>query len=829
MVTFTKPRLSLFLMLLAASVATAAEVTPLSRQLGESMIWLASAPPGRQVYAVFRKAFNLAEEPQSATLHLFADSRYTLWINGRYLERGPCRFDPRAPTYDTLDAQPYLRAGSNVVVVLVHHFHDGKVAAGGSPLSGRMMRHEPGLTAVLDWRYASGSAGSMPTDHSWRGATRTRFLPTPTGDTDDNWASLPDRIDARRDPGDWTSVEFDDALWEPAAPVAGSLWGPLRPRGIPRLRETQVGPLTLLRHGSTNSNAQPLTPKPLNEALPLTLAAGEQLVVDAGQFVQAYSVVDFEASDGAELELEYGQNFLDTDRRLTGSYGRCNRYLARAGRQTYMGGDTFGFKYFVLRLRSGHARLLGVRVVSRVYPFDRLGSFQSRDPALGRIWTNCVRTIQACAEDAYVDCATRERVEWMADAYVVADRTTQVALAGPGPGGQVQYADARLLGSLLRHIGQSLQPDGRLKAHHPSDRWDIHGFIEDYSCLWVQALREYHDHTGDLELAREMWPAVTAQMRWFLDRRTTNGLVKAREFVYFGNPLVYKVCEGTTLNAYLYGALRDAAILAGRLGKPAEQLAYADAAAALRQAIDNHLWDEAAGTYAGSILDGKTTPPTAHAAVMALYFDVVPESRREAVRHWFLANYAKEDFSPYAHHFVLRELYHGDTAAADLAALQTIRQRWIPMLRGETGTVWEGFGPGENCHEAGAVPAYFLSAYVLGVRMEGPVDHRRLLIEPRLADLTEASGTVVTERGLVQVAWERSAVNQTLEWRVSVPAGVTASLRLPAPEGKTILVSDDQTLVENGHPLSGNVAVQGRWFSFDLGPGKHSGRVWVSP
>jgi hypothetical protein len=28
--------------------------------------------------------------------------RYMLWINGRYVERGPCRFVPAHPEYDTL-------------------------------------------------------------------------------------------------------------------------------------------------------------------------------------------------------------------------------------------------------------------------------------------------------------------------------------------------------------------------------------------------------------------------------------------------------------------------------------------------------------------------------------------------------------------------------------------------------------------------------------------------------------------------------------------------------------------------------------------------------
>jgi len=54
-----------------------------------SFIWSPSAPTGTQVYAVFRKSLELKERPKSATLHVFADSRYILWINGIYTDRGP--------------------------------------------------------------------------------------------------------------------------------------------------------------------------------------------------------------------------------------------------------------------------------------------------------------------------------------------------------------------------------------------------------------------------------------------------------------------------------------------------------------------------------------------------------------------------------------------------------------------------------------------------------------------------------------------------------------------------------------------------------------------
>lgn len=968
----------------------------IGRELQRSFIWLESAPTGQQVFAVFRKQFEMAAEPVSATLHLFADSRYILWINGQYIERGPCRFDPVAPEYDTLDVRPHLRQGVNAIAVLVHHYHDGKSSTDWDSICGRIMRHAPGLTARLEMQHADGQITLLPTDDTWLGTTETRFLPAPTDRWEDTWASIPDRVDARRDPGDWTLPEFDDSDWEKPVSVDGTLWGLLRPRGIPRLRESDVGPLTLLEHASeapddeaaywiwtretdypqqraprwsapegerffrrrlmlpagvdnvviwttadnewdcyfngvkvgekhgdigswmtmqrmdvtshvrpgqnviairainkhygtasdpagllavvtwrvgtehgrlvTNSQWQASTrgsteweqpdyedsnwdealaccpypegpwkenlhnfprelayqqaPRQLATVLPLTLRAGDRLVIDAGEFAQAYSVLDVEAATGSEFELEYAQNYFDTGNKASGSYGRFNRYIARQGRQSYMSTDTFGFKYVVLRMKSGQATLHGLRLVNRLYPFDVVGSFRCNDELLNQLWNNCVQTIRVCSEDAYVDCATRERAEWMADGYVVAYRTTRVAFAGPGEDGTPRIADPRLLRNLLRHIGQSCQQDGHVKAHHPSDRWDIHGYIEDYSCLWVQALREYSDHTGDLQLARELWPAVTKQLQWFLDRRQPTGLVEAREFVYFGNPLLYKTCSGATLNAFVYAALVDASYLADRLGETDQSQTYGQGAQDVYRAVNQHLWDESSQTYFGSITAGTATPPTAHAAVSCLHFGLVPEQRERRVRDWLLAHYHEEGFYPYTHQFLLEEIYRSNSEPTDREALDLIRTRWAAMAKSETGTCWEGFGPGENCHEAGAVPAYFLSAYVLGVRLDGPVTERRLLIQPRLADLTEAEGTVVTELGLVPVRWKRSDSDGELEFDLQVPPHTRATVILPCTGENTQVILDGDIV------RPPRLKCHGPQVSCEVGPGRHQGRSY---
>src|ERR1700733_10136856 len=80
-------------------------IIPLSTQaqsLQQSMIWSPSSPPGTQVYLAFRKSFFLATNPPQASMQIFADSRYILWVNGRYVLRGPCRFDWHGPQYDTV-------------------------------------------------------------------------------------------------------------------------------------------------------------------------------------------------------------------------------------------------------------------------------------------------------------------------------------------------------------------------------------------------------------------------------------------------------------------------------------------------------------------------------------------------------------------------------------------------------------------------------------------------------------------------------------------------------------------------------------------------------
>lgn len=784
------------------SLGTGEGLEAAGAQLQQGMIWLSSAPEETQLYAVFRKTFDLPDKPASATLHLFADSRYILWVNGHYVSRGPCRFDPSAPEFDTLDVARYLDKGANVIAILVHHYHDGRKTEDPEALNGRTMRHAPCCAASLVLADAKGTRHRVETGPDWRAGVKTRFLPSPV-----SWGNIPDRIDARIDAGDWTQAGFDDSAWQIPVPVDGSLWGALKPRALPLLREEEIVPARVLRQDGVRGAAA----RELRTALPITLEAKQEAVLDVGQTVVAYDVLDLDAGEGAELQVVHGHGYAGG--KLDETYD-CNRYIARAGRQVYMSGDTIGFRYMLVRVLSGKVTLHGIKVVNRVYPFEQVGRFACNDAFLNELWTRSVHTVQLCSEDGYEDCNSRERTEWMGDAALSEYPVTRVALASSEDDGTPRYGDPLLIRNMLRHIAQSQTPDGRIKAHHPSNRWDIHGYIEDYACLWVQTLRAYFDNTNNIGEVRSLWPTLTKQLQWFLDRRSERGLVKGREFVFFDNPLAYKVCEGATLNAYVYGALLNAAYLGDALGEGMQAQHYREAANALKSSLNSALWDADACAYHGGILEEQKTEANAFAAMLPLYYGLAPRERAESVLNFMIQHRAQLK-TPFVHHFFFEVLYRQDRPELDTLALDTMRERWASTLaRTDLDTVFEGFGGPCYCHNMGAPPAYFLSAYVLGVRREGPLVEQRILIEPHPGNLKEAEGRVATELGPVDISWKWDAGSKSFGCQFTTP--VRTVLMLPRPRERATVVLDGKAL------SPADMIVEGCRIKVACDPGAHA-------
>jgi len=84
-----------------------------------SWIWTPEKVSSRNAFVRFRRDFSY--ESGKALLHLTADSRYVLWVNGHYLGQGPVRAWPAHWHYDTYDIAPCLNEGQNTIAILVNH------------------------------------------------------------------------------------------------------------------------------------------------------------------------------------------------------------------------------------------------------------------------------------------------------------------------------------------------------------------------------------------------------------------------------------------------------------------------------------------------------------------------------------------------------------------------------------------------------------------------------------------------------------------------------------------------------------------------------------
>lgn len=670
---------------------------------------------------VFRKNLILEKKEIKGSLYVFADSYYALYINGKYILSGPSRFDPKKPEYDSIDISGILRKGRNSIAVLVY----------GGISNGMRMKHEPGLTLAV-----SGNGFELLTDTSWKCSPRTRFI-----DPYSRWNGIKETIDASKENGDCLSAGYDDSNWKRAVFVDGGKWGSLKPRILPLLAERNIKPKT--------GFAFPFTSK------------GLSVLFDKNYLLNVE--MEFEARKGTEIKID---DF---------------KYTAREGRQYFRMFDAFGITDAKMKIEiSDSIKIFNIKFINRIYPFEPRGTFECSDPRLTKLWQVSIHTLQQCTEDGYQDCPW-ERAEWMGDAAVVEFPLHQTAL-GTERG---LISDKRLMKKMLNDIALSQDSAGRMKAHHPSDRFDIHAYIEDYTCLWIECLRNYYESTGDRKFLKEMYPYMKRQADWFIKQIGGNGIVKGREFFIFGNPLLYKVCEGATLNANIFRAFIDASKIAGAMKDTKNESLYIQTAMRIKESFNRLLWNNEEKTYNGS----TEFKPTHLAAMVSLDRGIVPPDRISFVRKWFLDRYeeASKSFFTYAHFGLMKLLFEIESNEWDTNALNIIRQRYASNYSDDNAgfTTGESFSMDRPFHNFGSSASYFFHSKILGVTVDAPLEKNIITIKPRYGDLTYARGTVLTEQGPVDVDWKRN--KEGWSFMIKVPAGKKARVYLPLDAGKPVL------------------------------------------
>ncbi|MBC6607617.1 DUF4450 domain-containing protein [Hymenobacter sp. BT188] len=133
----------------------------------------------------------------------------------------------------------------------------------------------------------------------------------------------------------------------------------------------------------------------------------------------------------------------------------------------------------------------------------------------------------------------------------------------------------------------SRNPGGDFRPHH-----------YDMNLVYIDALLRHLRWTGDLAMARELWPVLQRHLAWEKRNFDTNndGLYDAYAAIWASDALQYSGGAVTHSSAYNYLANKLAAELATRLGQNPEP--YRQEAAKIHQALNARLWMPSQGWYA---------------------------------------------------------------------------------------------------------------------------------------------------------------------------------------------------------------------------------------
>ena len=168
----------------------------------DSPIWAHNSTPEAHEVALFRHKFSLNGSMKSVELHIFADTRYEVWIDGVWIERGPARFSINTREYDVIKLGS-LSKGDHLISVLVQW----------APNNRRSESTTPYLTAHIQGNTSKGLKYVAKTSDEWKvllsEAWRRDAVPVHT------WELIgpTELLDLRLLPKDWFDPNFDDSKW----------------------------------------------------------------------------------------------------------------------------------------------------------------------------------------------------------------------------------------------------------------------------------------------------------------------------------------------------------------------------------------------------------------------------------------------------------------------------------------------------------------------------------------------------------------------------------------------------------------------------------------
>jgi len=535
-------------------------------------IWMNGQSSATNEIMLARKSFELEALPDSAMLYVTGDKFYRLWINGKYINRGPARCDAHHQAFDIMDVKNALKVGKNVIAAKVHHR--------GLDMTSYLNNPKPGLLLQLELQTGSETQ-IINSDESWKVSPEWGWDKN-TKPQNRCLRATTEIFNFNKYQDGWNATEFEDSNWKNATFVNHTEcwpqrerwsaqmppWLSLVPRDIPYLEEerhevkavietgefvlytqqelnyaAQSYPLASIMHHQVMpvkrnsienleeffSNGTPI--KVLNsyprEVLSPDPMMGTMVVFDLGRLLQGYPELEFTAPEGYTIEIAYAPFLTEGRFNPIVTWGQFGDKVISSGKKTlWQGQEIKAFRYIGLYIigtgqdpKPVSISYAGINEYS--FPFKRQSSVVLSDDTLTQLWNAADKTLDLLTHENYTDSYQ----EWRP--YI---QTSWYAA-------RCNYAihnDPYIIRRMLIQHAQNQMPNGIFPMYAPDNLQgpDFPGIL-DSDLFWQMSLFDYYMQTGDKETVESLLGNLKRNLQAFEEMENKYGLIDNPPYAYW--------------------------------------------------------------------------------------------------------------------------------------------------------------------------------------------------------------------------------------------------------------------------------------------------------
>lgn len=750
----------------------------LAREWAAKWIAVPGEPANGFGVYLFRKRMDFQTAPKRFAVHVSADNRYKLYVNGELVSVGPARGDLFYWNFETVDLAPHLTAGSNILAAVVWN------EAGYRP------------EAQISWRTGFILQGdtdeeqSANTNGTWKCIRDDSYSPLEASGLQGYYVGGPgERIDMRKHIKGWRDAAFDDASWKNAASAHWKGGSPkglpdasgwmLVPSGIPQMERT-VERLQRAREATGIDLPESFPAAP--EAVVVPAHTQATLLLDNGHLTNAYVTLRFSRGRDADVSLQYAESlYVPADSATPGATAARPARIAGKGNRNEVEGKIFlgrqdrlvsdgaprqvfaslywrTYRYILLAVRTKEDPLVIEDLYGTFtgYPFELKARFDSDREDLSKIVEIGWRTARLCAMETYMDCPYYEQLQYIGDTRIQA----MVSLYCSG--------DDRLLRNAMDQMDHSRIAEGLTLSRHPSSSPQI---IPTFSLWYIGMLHDYWMYGSDSEFVRAKIPGSRQIFDFFRRYQQPDGSLKGVPYWNFtdwvmnrrgwitGVAPLGKDGESSVMDLQLLLAYRTAAQLESGLGMDAFAAQYNRQADRLAQTIRGKYWDPSRAILADT---PEKNVFSQHANALAILSGLVSGNEATLLAKKILADSSLAPASIYFKYYLHRALIQAGLGNDYLGWLD----KWHENISMGLSTWAEDYDVNaarSDCHAWGASPNIEMYRTVLGIDSAAP-GFAEVTIEPRLGPLKKAGGSIPHPLGEIAVAYERKRG----EWEIEV-------------------------------------------------------------